>query len=226
MFSRSSHPYIQIDESYLDTPNNPDYDISGHTDDGIPLRQISNPRSLKRHAYKALETPSANLDTSASALKSPTGSSSRPPSDIYKALPKAPLSKWSGWRFTVASGCGTAAFIFICNIALLGWSYGHEWSDTGNLLLFRGDCNEMKKIDTMSHFAINLLSTLLLGASNYAMQVLVAPTRENIDEAHPQGRILDIGISGFGNWRYMGWKRRALWIALTLSTIPLHLLLV
>ncbi|KAI4152881.1 MAG: hypothetical protein LQ340_002647 [Diploschistes diacapsis] len=56
------------------------------------------------------------------------------------------------------------------------------------------------------------------------MQVLVAPTRANVDKAHPLGKVLDIGISGFGNWRFMGWNRRICWLSLTLSTIPLHLL--
>ena len=197
MFSRSNHPYIQIDDSYLDSPSNPDYDTARQQDNGIPLREISHSRSLKRHAYKALETPTSNLDAPDSPVKSSSNASSRPPSDIYKPLPRAPLSKWSGWRFTVASGCLTTAFVFICNIALLGWSFRHEWSSTGNRLLFDGDCDEMKKIDTWSHLAINLLSTLLLGASNYAMQVLVAPTRENIDEAHPQGRYVHFLISSY-----------------------------
>lgn len=242
MFSRHNHPYIQLDESFLDTSYNPDYDTSRQSDNGIQLQDLGRFRSLKRHPYKALGTPTANLEQSTSPLRWPSSSKSRPQCDTYKPLPAAPRSRWSGWRFTVASGSLASVVVLICNIALLGWSYNFPRSNTNNILLYQGDCGEMKRIDTLSHLLINVLSTILLAASNYAMQVLVAPTRANVDKAHPLGkyvfcpphgiydqelmasRVLDIGISGFGNWRFMGWNRRICWLSLTLSTIPLHLL--
>ena len=188
MFSKGNHPYIQLDDSYLESSNNPDYDTSKQTDHAIQLQDLSRSKSLQRHPYRALETPTANLETPSSPLKSPSSGRSRAPSDVSKPLPQVPISRWSGWRFSVASGCGATIFVLICNIALAGWSSGKPKSNTNNLLLYTGDCAEMKRIDTLSHLAINVLSTILLGASNYSMQVLVAPTRENIDAAHPQGR--------------------------------------
>lgn len=44
--------------------------------------------------------------------------------------------------------------------------------------IYRGDCKRVYIITSALHAAINLLSTLLLAASNKSMQVLAAPTRE------------------------------------------------
>lgn len=55
------------------------------------------------------------------------------------------------------------------------------------------------------------------------MQLLSAPTRVYIDRAHSSGHWLDIGIPSIRNLRFSDWKRRSLWLALCVSSIPLHL---
>ena len=76
----------------------------------------------------------------------------------------------------------------------------------------------------IAHLGINVVSSLLLGASNVAMQCLVAPSRNDVDAAHRIGLSLDIGVNGFKNWQSMSSLRRYLWIVLIASTLPLHLL--
>ena len=217
MFSRGRHPYIQIDDLSLDsTAQNPDYDI--------PLSDLSSNPLLKRHAYSRSLSASPHPFHDSLDTPKPTRSN-RASSDTLKELPKIPKRfSWSGWRFTVTAGLGVTTVVFFANIILLGWAYPKLESSGGNALLYKGDCDEMKKIDTWSHFGINVLSTLLLGASNAAMQCLVAPSREDIDRAHPRGRVLEIGINGLANWRNMGWRRRSIWFALVMSSFPLHLL--
>ena len=192
MFSRSNHPYIQIDDSFLNSTHNADYDPSyqGH-DDAFPLHDLSRSGSHKRHTYKALDTPGATYEGPSSFLISPsTPKSGRPraTSDVSKPLPNVTIARWAWWIITVATGAGFWALVLGINVIGLGWSSTLPRIITNNLLLFNGDCQQMKTIDTVSHLVINVLSTLLLGASNYAMQVLSAPTRENIDKAHPEGR--------------------------------------
>ena len=168
-----------------------------------------------------------------------TVNSQRLGSAVHKQLPRLPLNRWVGWQFTVVCGCVWTIFALICNIVLLSWASRQSRSDTRNYLLHEGDCDDVRTIDVWSHLGINILSTIILGFSNYAMQVLVAPTRKNIDNAHLQGRyvieskymaaadkysILDIGISGFGNWRFMCWRRKAMYLTLVLTSLPLHLL--
>lgn len=73
---------------------------------------------------------------------------------------------------------------------------------------------------------INILSTILLGASNYCMQRISAPTRKDIDSARAQGKMVDIGVLSIRNLLRIGGKRRILYTVLTLSSLPLHLLYV
>lgn len=81
-----------------------------------------------------------------------------------------------------------------------------------------------KRLDLWLHLAINLLSTLLLGASNYTMQCLSAPTRDEINKAHQQRISLDIGIPSIRNLRRISWNRIVLWWLLALSSVSLHFL--
>jgi hypothetical protein len=75
---------------------------------------------------------------------------------------------------------------------------------------------------TALHLLINLLSSLLLGASNYCMQRLVAPTRKEIDAVHAKRDWLDIGMPSVRNLPSINKGRTLLWVFLGLSSIPLH----
>lgn len=81
-----------------------------------------------------------------------------------------------------------------------------------------------KKLDLWLHLGINLLSTLLLGASNYTMQCLSAPTRDEINKAHRQRIFLDIGLPSVRNLRRISRRRMTLWWLLAISSVPLHLM--
>ena len=67
--------------------------------------------------------------------------------------------------------------------------------------LQHGDCGKMKRLDLGLHLLINILSTILLGASNYSMQCLTAPTRQDIDQAHHDNSWMDIGVPSVKNIR-------------------------
>lgn len=53
-------------------------------------------------------------------------------------------------------------------------------------LILRDDCHKVSSLSTWLHLLINALSSLLMGASNLCMQLLAAPTRGEVDEAHPE----------------------------------------
>ncbi|KAF3038925.1 hypothetical protein E8E11_002173 [Didymella keratinophila] len=71
---------------------------------------------------------------------------------------------------------------------------------------------------------INVLSTLMLGASNYLMQCLSAPTRKDIDNAHCKGTWVDTGVQSLKNLGQMQRWKWAMWILPGLSSLPIHLL--
>ncbi|KAF2461725.1 hypothetical protein BDY21DRAFT_278427 [Lineolata rhizophorae] len=55
------------------------------------------------------------------------------------------------------------------------------------------------------------------------MQLAVAPTRHDLDEAHSRKRWLDIGVPSIRNLEWVSIGRRVAWALLFLSAMPLHL---
>lgn len=94
-------------------------------------------------------------------------------------------------------------------------------------ILFDGNCDRARKLNSGLHLLINVLSTVLLSSSNYCMQCLSAPTRKEVDDAHSKGKWLDIGVQSVHNLRMIyntDRKRAVVWFLLGISSLPLHLL--
>ena len=130
-----------------------------------------------------------------------------------------------GWRTGVAWSALGGLLVLVVNVSLWIWirsKFGAQEDET--IIVFQGSCGTKKTISLWIHLLINICSTLLLCASNNAMQCLVAPTRTDIDKAHKQNIWLDIGVPSIRNLYYIGHTRLTIWTILALSSIPLHLL--
>ena len=154
----------------------------------------------------------------------------------HKALPAPPrllslmrkaqclLDKTQGYHFGVlfcAISSGTVCFI---NISLTIWG-ATKFNVSGGLgTIQEGSCAASQSLGMWLHLGINVLSTLLLGASNYTMQCLSSPTRKDIDRAHSKNIWLDIGVPSLRNLKQISRFRVMLWWMLAVTTIPLHLL--
>lgn len=139
---------------------------------------------------------------------------------------EAPRRSWfgHGWRGGARLAFGSVCLTLVINVVLLGFFMSPRFTRMqGFPVVYRGTCRQAERLNTIYHLFINILSTAMLAASNYCMQLLCAPTRSNIDKAHASGVWLDIGITSLRNLRFVTWKRRALWIALCVSSLPLHL---
>ena len=155
--------------------------------------------------------------------------------DQQQHLPKTRKTSWKhryaqGWRFGILTGSLLATTVLIINtiatILVATNHWGSREGDSYQGTLYEGDCDETRKLNVGLHLAINILSTLLLGASNYAMQCLSAPTRSEIDAAHSRFVWLDVGIPSIRNLFRVSKKRSILWLILGFSSLPLHLLCV
>lgn len=134
-------------------------------------------------------------------------------------------SRLHGWRMGVMFGSLASALVLMCNIALLCVGQRRSGYDKdGIATLFEGDEDEVSRFNIGAHVLINALSTVLLSASNYTMQVLNSPTRHDIDKAHVKGKWFDIGLLSLRNMRRIPRKRAILCLLLALSSTPLHLL--
>lgn len=136
--------------------------------------------------------------------------------------PKKPWFGY-GWRGGARIAFFGVCFVLVVNTIFLVFITTYYPKMGGFPVIFRGTCTDAEFRNRVWHLVINALSTALLAASNYCMQLLCAPNRSNIDRAHAQGVWLDIGIPSIRNLRFVSWWRRFFWIALCFSSIPLHL---
>jgi hypothetical protein len=126
-----------------------------------------------------------------------------------------------GWRSGVLNCACSVILVFLINFAVTIWGTVHRNAEQE--VVFDVDCRKISKINSGLHIIINLLGTVLLGCSNYCMQCLSAPTREEVDRAHVKNIWLDIGTPSIRNLRYIDKRRVIVWGLLGVSSLPLHL---
>jgi hypothetical protein len=129
-------------------------------------------------------------------------------------------SRATGWKPGVINFAVCACVVLIINMVVTIWgsaAYKRK-------VLAEGKCEQIKRLNSGLHVLINILSTILLSGSNYCMQCLSAPTREEVDSAHSARKWLDVGIPSIRNLRRISRLRVVVWVLLGLSTAPLHLL--
>jgi hypothetical protein len=88
---------------------------------------------------------------------------------------------------------------------------------------FTGNCTIAARWTTGLHLLINSLGSVLLDATNYCMQRLVAPTERERDAALARKGLLDISSPNVRNSFLIGRGRVVLWMLLGLGSLPLHL---
>lgn len=130
----------------------------------------------------------------------------------------------TGWHFGAWIATFQASCVLLVNLIILIYTIYKTGGLSSSGLVFQGDCDTVDHLDIGIHLVINILSTLLLGASNYVLQSLSALTRMEVDEAHERGSWLDIGLQSIDNLKYTSRWKRLVWIFLSAASIPLHLL--
>jgi hypothetical protein len=129
-------------------------------------------------------------------------------------------AKLSRRNSVLMSACLTSFVVFAINLVgtlVLATNYPDGRLITSN-------CTTTTRLNAILHLLINLLSSILLGASNLCMQLLSAPTRAEIDKAHAMKKWLDIGIPSIRNLTHIASQRKFVWVALAAASLPLHFL--
>ncbi len=151
-----------------------------------------------------------------------------PYGNVLTSLPRSCFSirrkEFTGWRVGAVTCACTAAAVLTINFTLTVWASRSFPTQDGIGTIIEGKCSRVKTWGLWLHLAINALSTLLLGASNYCMQYLTAPTRQEIDRAHAKRKWLDIAVPSIRNLKWISWKRIIIWTLLGLRSVPLHLM--
>jgi hypothetical protein len=181
------------------------------------------------NGYSLLYPP--EVDTTSKALKD-TGPSNV--SDVNletRSWPRSIKARFDlrystrSWAFGLYTGLYASITVLLSNIALMMIglvSHGGVVDAVGTIA--QGEAHRIARISTAYHVLINVMSTVLLTSSNYAMQTLCAPTRDDINDAHAKGHWLEIGIMSIHNLRHVKRRRMILWVLLAFSSAPLHFL--
>lgn len=107
--------------------------------------------------------------------------------------------KINGYHFGVICCAWISGSVLIINTIATIWGSATFGVKGGLGTIQDGSCTTTKNLGFWLHLVINVLSTLLLGASNYSMQCLSSPTRSEVDEAHRKHQWLDIGVPSVRN---------------------------
>lgn len=139
-----------------------------------------------------------------------------------------PKRGWINGVYLCAQG---SAVVLLLNLILIAVAAGLSRNHAGHgfvsgSVFYRGSCMVTKRWNIALHLIINGLGTCILAASNYCMQSLVAPSRQEIDHSHARRRWLDIGGASIRNFFVIDRSRLALWLVLLLTATPFHLLYV
>lgn len=140
------------------------------------------------------------------------------------ANPKAKGHITRGWRKSVLAATSLTGLVLLINVCFMIYALTRHDVAGGVGLLRVSNCRQVSQWNTALHLLINLLSTIILGASNFTMQCLSSPTRDEVDIAHDKRMSLDVGIPSVKNLRHMSKWKAILWSLLCFSTLPLHLL--
>ncbi|KAI1130524.1 hypothetical protein F5Y10DRAFT_235421 [Nemania abortiva] len=114
--------------------------------------------------------------------------------------------------------------IFATNLFILIYASSKYPARDGVGLLYAGDCDTVKSANRYLHLLINVLSTGMISASSFCMQLQASPTRADVDKMHSLNKWLDIGAPSLRNLRYIGRWRLASCIVLAFSSLPIHLI--
>ena len=122
-----------------------------------------------------------------------------------------------------------ATLILALNITVIAelWAryYPQSYAD-GTLVFHIGSCNDVKTINIALHLAVNVISSVLYLSSQLCVQLITAPTRKQINEAHRRRDWYDIGILSWRNFVRSRWRSKIICIVLLGSSFPLHFMYV
>lgn len=202
-----------------------------HDDDGDDFRLLPD-KKYELHARKSSTHDDGSEDSS-----KPSPVQRRPSNFQFWSRPfqsvdtqikrRLAQSTFHGWRMGILLGSCSSAIILCFNIFFLIWaSTRGQGFRNGSAEPFSYNDSNIALMSSSIHILINILSTMLLSASNYTMQVLSSPTRGEIDRAHWRGEWFDVGVLSVRNLRYIAPRRKLLCAVLVVTSVPLHLLLV
>lgn len=84
------------------------------------------------------------------------------------------LQRWRyGWKVTLSLASAACVVVLAFNLGFLSWAAARHRVNGDQGVLYEGKCDHVRHLSTGIHLLINILGTILLGASNFCMVCLV-----------------------------------------------------
>ena len=112
--------------------------------------------------------------------------------------------------------------VFVFNLFAFTWAISNHKYGHGSRTIYRGRCDKAKRIASEIQLGINFLSMLLLASSNYCMQCVGAPSRDEVNQAHSKKVTLQLGLPTLKNIFWIDRCRAFLWLILGLVAVQIH----
>ncbi len=136
-----------------------------------------------------------------------------------------PGATLTGWQRGGAVNIASLLIIGTILLVLLVVSIARPGSSLSrSTVLYHMNRTRIENLNLAFHVIITLISTGIFASSNFFMQIITAPSRQDINRAHSQIQHLDIGVPSIHNLKVVSPGKQAAWLALLLSSIPIHLL--
>ncbi|KAL1855006.1 hypothetical protein Plec18170_004418 [Paecilomyces lecythidis] len=129
----------------------------------------------------------------------------------------------SSWKKTAAVNVVVVCILSILLFAFLITGCVRAGGLNDAWTLYHGPCKTANRINLLLHLFLNVLATLVLASSNFFMQIINAPSRDELDKAHQNSRWMDIGVPALRNFLSMPKTKFLCWLVLGCSSVPLHL---
>ena len=128
------------------------------------------------------------------------------------------------WRLVVIINTIFVGLVLLVYIVFLVWIYTSLQVRHGVAEVFSGTCSQSSRAAAYAHFATNALAVLLFAVGTHASQILLSPTRAEVENAHARDRWLHIGVGGLRNMKWIHKRRLIKAVVLLATSILLPLL--
>lgn len=101
----------------------------------------------------------------------PTGDQESDKGNVMSRIERADkkLDRIRSWKVALINGAIASVIVLSFNLGFVLWAIRRYELEDGRGTLYTGHCEKARRIGVGFHLVINVLGTLLLGASNYAM---------------------------------------------------------
>lgn len=140
-----------------------------------------------------------------------------------RLITRVPVTrKHPTWRIIIIVNIIFASLLLVTYLAFLIWMYNNLHLRHGLAKVFSGACSQASRTGAYAHFATCAFAVLLFAAGSHGVQILLSPTRDEVENARSRDRWVHIGIGGLRNMKWISKRRlcRAILLAATSILIP------